>query len=1347
MKTKSILLTLAASLLALSARALNPGDLAFTTLNADEDGWAMVALAEIPTNTTVYFTDNEWDGTNFNSGEGYHQWLSGAAPIAPGTLIRFSAIDNITNLAASVGTLTRATVAGSINYGLSATEESVFAYQATAITNASTFIAAVCTTSFGTATAGVLTNTGLSVGNGAIQAAFAGGSDFLEYTNSRSGQASFAAYLPMVCNVTNWLVDTANGVFATTLPNTNAFTIMAGTPVVTISATDASASETAANSGTFRFSRTGDTTNPLNVSYAIASGAGQAVAADYTPSLTNSIVIPATQSFVDATITPVDDVIVEGNETVSLTLQDTVDYDLGGATNAMVTIADNETTINLANYVRIGRYNLPEPTRTTPPDSTNLLCQEASGVAYNWDTDTLFIIGDGGRSFTQVSKTGALIDTMTLALGGSPQGTDFYDPEGVTYIGGGQFVFSEERDRQIVKFTYAAGTVLSRSGAQTVDLGTFVPNIGIEGLSYDPQTSGFICVKESGPQGVFQTTADFVAGTASNGASNTVNSINLFDPVLLGFTDLADVFALSNLPGLTNTSDTSHLLVLSQEDARILNVDRSGNIYSSLQIVTDLGNPLNVASQQHEGLTMDRDGILYVVSENGGGDIDHPQLWVYAPSALPNQAPIALTLTNTVNSIAENTSTVAAIKVSDILVADDGLGTNVLNISGTDAAFFEITGGALYLKAGTVLDYETKTNYSINVEVDDLSVGTTPDATNTYSLAVTDVLVETTNTVPSLIISEVAPWSSGNSPVATDWFEVSNTGTNTIDITGWKMDDGSATLAAAALLNGVTNIAPGESVVFIETANLATTKAIFLSNWFGANPPATLQVGGYTGGSLSLSTSGDGVCLFDTNGTLQARVVFGTSPVGPKFGTFDNAAGLNGTNVSLTRLSIPRVHGAFIAANNFNEIGSPGSIGGLTISEVAAFSSGSSPVAADWFEVINTSPIPINITGWKIDDGSKLFASAALLNGITNIAPGEAVIFIETASPVTASSNFLANWFGASPPAGLQIGNYTGTGLGLSTGGDGVNLFDSIGTLRASVSFGASPLAAPFTTFDNSFGLNNAAISQLSAVGAHSAFVAVNSPNEIGSPGTGGKIVISEVAPWASSGSPLGADWFELSNTGSTPVDLTGWKMDDNSQSPVGAVALAGISSIAPGESVIFIETNNLAGARTAYLSNWFGANPPAGLQIGNYTGSGVGLSSGGDAVNIYSSNDVLQASVSFGASPVSPFATFDNGAGVNGAAIAQLSAVGTNGAFVAVSVPTETGSPGIMTVPSLALTVLGTDGVLRWTVEAVGYRLEETPSLTPASWANMPGTVLTNGQLGATASLTNDVRFFRLRK
>ena len=69
---------------------------------------------------------------------------------------------------------------------------------------------------------------------------------------------------------------------------------------------------------------------------------------------------------------------------------------------------------------------------------------------------------------------------------------------------------------------------------------------------------------------------------------------------------------------------------------------------------------------------MDGDGYLYVVSENGGGDFDHPQLWVYAPSAVPNQAPTALALNNQINTIAENTSTAVRIKVADVVITDDG---------------------------------------------------------------------------------------------------------------------------------------------------------------------------------------------------------------------------------------------------------------------------------------------------------------------------------------------------------------------------------------------------------------------------------------------------------------------------------------------------------------------------------------------------------------------------------------------------------------------------------------------------------------------------------------------------
>ena len=90
----------------------------------------------------------------------------------------------------------------------------------------------------------------------------------------------------------------------------------------------------------------------------------------------------------------------------------------------------------------------------------------------------------------------------------------------------------------------------------------------------------------------------------------------------------------------------------------------------------------------------------------------------------------------------------------------------------------------------------------------------------------------------TIVISEVAPWSSANSPLAADWFEVTNTGSSAVDITGWKMDDNSHSIANAIALNGITTIAPGEAVIFIETADLATTAAAFRSPVVRGEPSA-----------------------------------------------------------------------------------------------------------------------------------------------------------------------------------------------------------------------------------------------------------------------------------------------------------------------------------------------------------------------------------------------------------------------------------------------------------------------------------------------------------------------------
>ena len=169
----------------------------------------------------------------------------------------------------------------------------------------------------------------------------------------------------------------------------------------------------------------------------------------------------------------------------------------------------------------------------------------------------------------------------------------------------------------------------------------------------------------------------------------------------------------------------------------------------------------------------------------------------------------------------------------------------------------------------------------------------------------------------------------------------------------------------------------------------------------------------------------------------------------------------------------------------------------IVVSEVAPWASGNAPYATDWFELTNTGTAAVSISGWKIDDNSGSFASAAALTGIASIAAGESVIFTE--SP---AASFLSTWFGSQLPSGLQIGNYTGKGVGFSADGDAVNIYNASGALQASVSFGSSDAEAPFRSFDNAAGVNNAAISTLSAAGVNGAFVAKQGVAEIGSPGT-----------------------------------------------------------------------------------------------------------------------------------------------------------------------------------------------------------------------------------------------------
>lgn len=180
------------------------------------------------------------------------------------------------------------------------------------------------------------------------------------------------------------------------------------------------------------------------------------------------------------------------------------------------------------------------------------------------------------------------------------------------------------------------------------------------------------------------------------------------------------------------------------------------------------------------------------------------------------------------------------------------------------------------------------------------------------------------------------------------------------------------------------------------------------------------------------------------------------------------------------------------------------------------------------------------------------------------------------------------------------------------------------------------------------------------------------------------QIRITEVNPTGSA-TDYNADWFEIMNTGMSSIDLTGWRMDDSSASFASAVTLRGVTSISPGQLIVVLESNTSgtddAEVADEFRAAWFGNQVPAGLTLGFYGGSGVGLGAGGDAINLFDASGTLMAGVTFGAAPAG--ASFDNAAGLNNTVISQASVSGVNGAFVSLT-SSEIGSPGLVPEPSV---------------------------------------------------------------
>ena len=195
------------------------GDLAFTSYNVDgNEGFSIALLIDLPINTTIYFTDYDWDEhtTSFveTGNDGFIIWNSGSEILKAGTIVLFNETDNSSNseFGVSKGTLTSPE-----NTALLSTGETLFMYLGTNKDSPTLFL-----TGFKNDKLNIDELTGTGLGGTDLVA----GIDFLElnipnaatstpdggaFNGSRTNKTNYSEYLSSIVNKTNWDYSTSNG--------------------------------------------------------------------------------------------------------------------------------------------------------------------------------------------------------------------------------------------------------------------------------------------------------------------------------------------------------------------------------------------------------------------------------------------------------------------------------------------------------------------------------------------------------------------------------------------------------------------------------------------------------------------------------------------------------------------------------------------------------------------------------------------------------------------------------------------------------------------------------------------------------------------------------------------------------------------------------------------------------------------------------------------------------------------------------------------------------------------------------------------------------------------------------
>lgn len=224
--------------------------------------------------------------------------------------------------------------------------------------------------------------------------------------------------------------------------------------------------------------------------------------------------------------------------------------------------------------------------------------ENVSALTYDPTRKTLFTVTNKQSEVLELSLDGRILRRIPM--------TGFGDPEAIEYISPGIYVITDENLQRLIKVRIADDTsFLDADDAEQMSLGIGIGssrNLGFEGLAYDSVGRRLFVAKERDPMLIYEVQG-FPYEQDSSPEVHVVQNVKRDNGLFV-----------RDLSSLQYDERSGHLLALSDESRLVLELDVEGRPLSSLSLRKGSAGLLKTVPQP-EGMAMDDDGVLYLVSE------------------------------------------------------------------------------------------------------------------------------------------------------------------------------------------------------------------------------------------------------------------------------------------------------------------------------------------------------------------------------------------------------------------------------------------------------------------------------------------------------------------------------------------------------------------------------------------------------------------------------------------------------------------------------------------------------------------------------------------------------------